>query len=368
MSTPDFDSNDFSKKIKDELQKARSAIIKPNILVAGATGVGKSSLVNLIFGNHVARTGVGAPVTKGIDRYESKHLILWDAEGYESGDVSQQRYRKTLENLLTGQSQKPLPEKIHLVWYCISQANHRVLEIDTQTVNSLATHDVPVAIVLTQADAVSESDSEAIRAVVQQKCVGIPVFETSATDPDLPLDTFHLVQWSLDNLDQGVRTAFIMAARAALPERYKEGQKIIHTGVAKAAALAASPIPGSDAPLLILNQTWMIAQLSSLWDLDALPSLIGGGLSLQLVSQLGRSAAGNLIKLIPGAGTVAGGAINASIASAFTAALGYALNELCMRFTEDAYQGKSNPPSDYFSMDTIQALITGYFTKEQVSA
>lgn len=368
MPTPDFDSSDFSKKIKDEYQKARSGIIKPNILVAGATGVGKSSLVNLIFGNDIARTGVGAPVTKGIDRHESKLFVLFDAEGYESGDASQQRYRQTLENLLDGQLQKPLSEKIHLVWYCISQANHRVLDIDIQTVTALATHGVPVAIVLTQADAVTESDSEAIRAVVQKKCVDIPVFEVSATHPELPLDTTRLVQWSLGNLDQGVRTAFIMAARAALPERYKEGKKIVHAGAAKAAAFAASPLPFSDTPLLIANQTWMIAQLSSLWDLETLPSLIGGGLSLQLVAQLGRSAAGNLLKLIPGGGSVVGGTINASIASAFTAALGYALNELCLRFSEDAYQGKSNPLSDYFSIETIKELIESYFTKEQTSS
>ena len=37
--------------------------IKTNILIAGKSGVGKSSLLNYIFGEEVAETGAGKPVT-----------------------------------------------------------------------------------------------------------------------------------------------------------------------------------------------------------------------------------------------------------------------------------------------------------------
>lgn len=36
--------------------------IKTNILIAGKSGVGKSSLLNYIFGEEVAETGAGKPV------------------------------------------------------------------------------------------------------------------------------------------------------------------------------------------------------------------------------------------------------------------------------------------------------------------
>ena len=37
--------------------------IKTNILIAGKSGVGKSSLLNYIFGEEVSPTGAGKPVT-----------------------------------------------------------------------------------------------------------------------------------------------------------------------------------------------------------------------------------------------------------------------------------------------------------------
>ena len=44
--------------------------IKTNILIAGKSGVGKSSLLNYIFGEEVAETGAGKPVTaEGLHEY-----------------------------------------------------------------------------------------------------------------------------------------------------------------------------------------------------------------------------------------------------------------------------------------------------------
>ncbi|GHR75346.1 hypothetical protein VN0645_06840 [Helicobacter pylori] len=51
-----------------------------NILLMGAIRVGKSSLINGLFGQEVAKAGVGEPITQHLEKYidEQKGLILWD--------------------------------------------------------------------------------------------------------------------------------------------------------------------------------------------------------------------------------------------------------------------------------------------------
>ncbi len=51
-----------------------------NILLMGATGMGKSSLINGLFGKKIAKAGTGKPVTQHLEKYVDgeKGLILWD--------------------------------------------------------------------------------------------------------------------------------------------------------------------------------------------------------------------------------------------------------------------------------------------------
>ncbi|MCR9730230.1 GTPase [Vibrio parahaemolyticus] len=87
--TGEFDSG----KAKEQVNESKD---KFNIILMGATGVGKSSLVNAFFGEDIVKTGVGKPVTQHLQKVEvpSKGMTLWDTKGIESKD-----YKATLEQL-----------------------------------------------------------------------------------------------------------------------------------------------------------------------------------------------------------------------------------------------------------------------------
>lgn len=58
---------------------------KINLMVTGATGVGKSSTINSLFGEEVAKVGTSVnPETMGIDKYKLDNLVIWDTPGLGS--------------------------------------------------------------------------------------------------------------------------------------------------------------------------------------------------------------------------------------------------------------------------------------------
>ena len=101
--------------------------------------------------------------------------------------------------------------------------------------------------------------------------------------------------------------------------------KIIHTASAAAATTAASPLPFSDAALLIPIQATMITSLYKANGANISQGFVKGVLKATVISNFGKSLAGNLLKFIPGVGTLAGGTINAGVAVGFTEALGFAI-------------------------------------------
>ncbi|WP_413526397.1 YcjF family protein [Latilactobacillus curvatus] len=103
----------------------------------------------------------------------------------------------------------------------------------------------------------------------------------------------------------------------------KKAHNIIHAASLTAAIIGCSPIPFSDAFLLVPVQLTMMARLHKLFSQSWSASL-GKSLSKELVLVgLGRSAVGNILKLVPVVGTVTGAAVNATVAMSITEALGW---------------------------------------------
>ncbi len=103
--------------------------------------------------------------------------------------------------------------------------------------------------------------------------------------------------------------------------------------VAATGATGAIPIPFADAPLLIAEQVTMMVSINAIFKInvskDALKSLATAAIGVGGATVIGKSIVANVLKLIPGAGSIAGGAISAATAGLITLALGKAYIEVC---------------------------------------
>ncbi|MGL2550859.1 GTPase [Helicobacter pylori] len=105
---------------------------KMNVLLMGATGVGKSSLINALFGKEIAKAGVGKPITQHLEKYidEQKGLILWDTKGIEDKDYhgTMQGIKQRMEEVSPskGHDEKEAEEKIiHMAYLCVDETFSR---------------------------------------------------------------------------------------------------------------------------------------------------------------------------------------------------------------------------------------------------
>ncbi|GAA9912726.1 hypothetical protein VN0816_09520 [Helicobacter pylori] len=100
-----------------------------NILLMVATGVGKSSLINGLFGQEAAKAGIGKPVTEHLEKYvdEEKGLILWDTKGIEAKDYqnTMESLKKEMEDSFKTQDEK---EAIGVAYLCVKETSSRVEE------------------------------------------------------------------------------------------------------------------------------------------------------------------------------------------------------------------------------------------------
>jgi predicted GTPase len=93
--------NELLNQLEHEIY-SRSLLLPLDILLVGATGVGKSSTINAIFGNRVAKVGEGCdPETQIISSYRVKdYFRVHDSAGLGDGISNDEKHAKNIINEL----------------------------------------------------------------------------------------------------------------------------------------------------------------------------------------------------------------------------------------------------------------------------
>lgn len=115
-------------------------------------------------------------------------------------------------------------------------------------------------------------------------------------------------------------------AEDELESMQKKARKVVYGFAASTTATGAVPIPFADMPLLIGQQVAMLTSIASIFEIsigqDALKSLVLGAIGISGAAMMRKTVVSSTLKLVPGIGSLAGGAISAGTAGTLTLALG----------------------------------------------
>lgn len=333
---------DVERLLETKLADAFAELGCFNLAVFGKTGSGKSTLVNAIFGQERALTGLGKPITKGLMyyRHEDGFLGIYDSEGFETGTAGDVILRG-LRDLVTRQDALPIDERIHGAWYAVRWSDRRFETAQADFVRQLADLGLPVIVVLTQVptrDGQPHPDAIAFAEYIES--LGLPIFgpvrlTNALADTFTDAPTFGL-QELLDSTylaaPDAARNALTAAQVVDIERKKKAAAGIVRQSAAAAAVIGATPIPFADAALLIPTQITMIARITAAYGLPPSKSralAIAGSVVLTGgATMVGRFAVTNLLKFVPG-GVVAGSAISGTVAAALTKTVGAAWSRVC---------------------------------------
>ena len=217
-----------------------------NIIVAGITGTGKSTLINAVFGTELARTGSGRPVTEHIDEYQNEEIPvhIWDTVGLELNSETTKKSIQSIKDTIANKtSTDDQFDRVHAIWYCIASGSNRYQGAELEFIKELHSIDVPFIIVLTQCygakKKIGEFEEQIKEINAQEGMSDISILKVLAQDFDVEIDEDNvvhkpafgldeLVDETLKQLPQFIKNGFVAAQRVSKDQKRVLCEDIIY--------------------------------------------------------------------------------------------------------------------------------------------
>lgn len=227
------------RKAVDELD--RTSLPTANIIVAGITGTGKSTLLNAVFSSDLAATGAGRPVTEQIAEYDSPDIPIhiWDTVGLElDSEKTKESIRAIRDTIANKSVSDDHFDRIHAIWYCINSGSNRYQGAELDFIKNLHSIGVPFIIVLTQCigdDDEINAFEDKIKSINLSMGMGdIEIVQVLAMDKKTKKYTIEafgldvLVDTTIKKMPDFIKGGFIAAQKVSKAQKRVQCEEIIY--------------------------------------------------------------------------------------------------------------------------------------------
>lgn len=305
MDTERIISNEDFDRIFDEKSEEINEQLDSEILIAmiGDVNAGKSSTINQLMGEPVAEVGAKPGETIQIKKYIYKdNIIFVDTPGLD--DIVREHSAETMK----------FYKEADVILFFLNAAGTVLSETELVSLNKIGAVNEHIVLVLNKIDAAEDIENlvKYIKEHTNHRYVVTPISSRTGENMALLQDEILTV---LEMKKKDILMAANMANKSSIANKW-----ILAAG-GSAAAIGASPIPGSDFIPLTTLQVGLMLRLSTLYDKPISKDNAKELIIATVVGNIGKTIFRQIVKVVPGAGMVAG----ASVAGAMTIALGHAV-------------------------------------------
>ena len=313
-----------------------------NVLVIGNSGVGKSTLINAVFGEKKAETGWGTKgTTVDLKIYESKIIPfrIIDTIGFVPSFIKEHKAINAVKKWSKNSAKEGHEDnKINVIWFCVEGTTRKLFPEAIKDLSRATSmwKSVPVIVVITKSYSVPEREkniemvnmafanqkrySKNLRKIIPVVASAFVLNDTAFAAPE---GITELIDSTNELMPEGIKASEKDVFTFILNRKRAFAHSIVGISTAAAVTVGAIPVPFADALILTPIEIVEINALAQLYGINKgedskqfLNSIIEVG-TVSIAAKTAISA----LKAIPGI-NLAACVINAIIAGGIVAAIG----------------------------------------------